>query len=595
MANIVPNEDVSVFKLQKFLGLNESTDGDTQLKMGEGAEMRNWQVTPQYHLRVRPGYKTVKRFNGPVRGLWSGYVGGQRKTVCAADGGVWDITTEPARRIGDIWDDDTTMFGFSNKLYFLNGHEYLVWDGDGFVDTVDGYVPLTTTAIAPGGGGTTVENINRLTGRRRCQFSADGEAKEFHLPEKGLVSVEKIIIGTEETKTGWTVDKATGVITFEEVPEAGNSNVEVWYTMPNTLRSLVEGMRYAEQFNGAADTRVFLYGDGSAKAIYCGVTEDGSASAEYFPDLYEVLIGSENAPVTGMIKYYDRLMSFKADGGAYSTSYEITTLADGSVVPGFRTVSTNREIGNEAMGQVRLIKNVPRTIYGGNIYDWVFINYATRDERNAKIISQRVQSTMAQADPGKMYCFDDDTTQEYYIFLNDEQGTALIHNYMVDVWYLYTGLPVKCATRSGNKLLFAFSDGRIVDFSTEHPNDDETPIDAFFASGNMSFDRDYSRKHSSAIWVSMKPTPNANLLVTARSDRRSDYIDKAISMSLSTFRAVNFGVWSFLTNRAPQMERLKLKVKKFTYYQLILKSDFAASDATVLAVDFRVRYTGYVK
>ena len=595
MANIVPNDDISVYKLQKFLGINESPDGDTQLKMGEAAEMRNWQVTPQYHLRVRPGYKTVRQFKKPIRGMWSGYVGGSRKTVCAADGGVWDITDGQLRRIGDIWDDETTMFGFANKLYFLNGHEYLVWDGDGFVDTVDGYVPLTVTAIAPGGGGTQVENINRLTGRRRCQFSADGEAKEFQLPEKGLLSLDKILIGAEKMAKGWTVDKVEGKITFEKAPEAGNSNIEVWYTVPNTLRSLVEGMRYAEQFNGAADTRVFLYGDGTAKAIYCGVTEDGSASAEYFPDLYEVMIGSENAPVTSMIKYYDRLMSFKSDGGAYSTSYEITTLADGSVIPGFRTVSTNKEIGNEAMGQVKLIKNVPRTIYGGNIYDWVFINYATRDERNAKLVSQRVQETMSRADTSKMFCFDDDTNQEYYIFLNDENGTAVVHNYLADVWYLYTGLPVKCAAKVGTKVLLGFSDGRVVDFSTEYPNDDQTPINAFFASGNMSFDRDYSRKHSSAVWVSMKPTTNANIIVTARSDRRSDYNEKVMTMNLSTFNAMNFGTLGFLTNRAPQMERLKLKVKKFAYYQLILMSNFPASDATVLAVDFRVRYTGYVK
>lgn len=595
MANIVPKDDVSVFKLQKFLGLNESSDGDTQLKMGEASEMRNWQVTPQYHLRVRPGYKTIKQFNGSVRGLWTGYVAGEWKTICAADGGVWELVEGGMRRIGDIWDAPTTMFGFDNKVYLLNGHEYLVWDGEGYVDTVDGYVPLTTTAIRPEGGGTAVENVNLLTGKRRVRFTADGKATEYHLPEQGLISVDKVIVDLEETGTGWTADVETGVVTFDTAPLQGNSNVEVWYTMPNNLRARVDGMRFAEQFNGAADTRVFLYGDGSAKAIYCGVTEDGKASAEYFPDLYEILIGSENSPITGMIKYYDRMMSYKADGGAYSTSYEVTTLADGAMIPGFRTVSTNREIGNEAMGQVRLVKNVPRTIYGGNIYDWTFANYATRDERNAKLISQRVQDTMALADPTKMYCFDDDRKQEYYIFLNDIEGTVLIHNYLIDVWYLYTGLYVNCAARQDDLLMFGLEDGRLVEFSTLYPNDDGEAIDAFFASGHMAFDRDYQRKHSSVVWVSVKPTANANLLVTARSDRRSDYIDKAVTMSLSTFRSANFGAWSFLTNRAPQMERLKLKVKKFTYYQLVLKSNYNASDATVLAVDFRVRYTGYVK
>lgn len=596
MASIVANDDVTVYKIQKFLGLNESPDGDTQLKMGEASELRNWQVTPQYHLRVRPGYRTVHEFDGPIRGIWTGYVAGMEKTICAADGGIWEVTNAGSvRRIGDIWDAPTTMFGFGNKVYFLNGQEYLVWDGEGYVDVVEGYVPLTVAAIAPGGGGTAVENINRLTGKRRVQFSADGEATEYHLPENGLLSIEKILDGTEELTTGWAVNKETGVITFETAPEAGNSNIEVHYTMPNTLRALVEGMRYAEQFNGAADTRVFLYGDGSAKAVYCGVTEDGEASAEYFPDLYEVLIGSENAPITGMIKYYDRLMSYKADGGSYSTSYEVTTLADGSAIPGFKTVSTNREIGNEAPGQVRLIKNVPRTLYNGNLYDWVFVNYATRDERNAKLISQRIQNTLAQADPEKLYAFDDDKTQEYYLFFNDEAGTVLVHNYQADVWYQYTGLKATSAARVGDRLLLGLSNGRLVEFSAEYPNDDGQPIDAFFASGHMSFDKDYQRKHSSVIWVSIKPTANANLLVTARSDRRSDYIDKAVTMSLSTFQAMDFSRFSFMTNRAPQMERLKLKVKKFTYYQLVLKSNYAASDATVLGADFRVRYTGYVK
>jgi hypothetical protein len=111
----------------------------------------------------------------------------------------------------------------------------------------------------------------------------------------------------------------------------------------------------------------------------------------------------------------------------------------------------------------------------------------------------------------------------------------------------------------------------------------------------MAFDKEYIRKHSSVLWVSMKPTANANLLGTARSDRRSDYMEKVISQRLSTFRSVDFGNWSFSTDRQPQIQRLKLKIKKFVFYQLILKSTDNASDATVLGVDIRVRFTGYVK
>lgn len=595
MAKVISTDDVKVYKIQKFLGLNESPDGDTQLDLGEASEMRNWKITQEGHLRVRPGYKTIGDFKNPVRGMWSGYVSGAVHTIFAVGGEIYELKEGGCDKIGECWDDATTFFGFENKVYILNGHEFLVWDGDGFVDTVDGYIPLTTTAMAPAGGGTTVENVNRLTGRRRVRFSADGEATEYVLPEQSLLSIDKVEIDNKPCTIPWTPDRPNGKLTFAKAPEEGQSNVEVWYTVTNTLRGQVEGMRFSEQFNGAADTRVFLYGDGTATAIYNGVTEAGVSSCEYFPDLYEMAVGSDNAPVTGMIKYYDRLMSFKPDGGAYSTTYNVTTLADGSMIPSFNTVSINKEIGNMAPGQVRLVKNVPRTMFGGNLYDWVYANYAVRDERNAKLISQRVQETIRNADPEKIFVFDDDSRQEYYIFLGDDAGTALIHNYELDVWYRYTGLPVTCAGRFAGDVYFGFKDGRVVKFSDEYPNDDGNAIDAFFASGSMAFDKEYLRKHSSVLWVSMKPTANANLVVTARSNRRSDYMEKVISARLSTFRAVDFGNWSFNTNRQPQIQRLKLKIKKFVYYQLILKSTANASDATVLGVDIQVRYTGYVK
>ena len=135
----------------------------------------------------------------------------------------------------------------------------------------------------------------------------------------------------------------------------------------------------------------------------------------------------------------------------------------------------------------------------------------------------------------------------------------------------------------------------MVRFSDDYLYDVCQAIDALFASGSMDFGKEYIRKHSSVLWVSMKPTSNANLMVTARSDRRSDYMEKVISNRLSTFRSADFGNWSFSTDRQPQIQRLKLKIKKFVFYQLILKSTANASDATVLGVDIRVRFTGYVK
>lgn len=594
MAKIVTSDVAKVLQIQKFLGLNESKDGDTQLKVGEASRMENWQITPQHHLKVRPGMQAIETFQGAVRGLWHGFVAGEEITLCAADGGVWKIS-EGKTKLGDITDAPTTFFGFNNKVYMLNGHEYLSWDGTGSVQTVEGYIPLVVTAASPKGGGTTLENVNRLTGKKRVRFSADGESTKYVLPEGELLSIDQIYVdGALMQSAQVTKDTAGGTVTFSSAPQTGNNNVEIYYTAPNELRSQVTKMRYWEFFNGANDTRVFLYGDGTAKALYCGITEAGIASAEYFPDLYEMLVGDENTPITAMVKHYDRLLTFKP-GSVYATEYSATTLADGVVTAGFYTIPLNREIGNEAPGQVRLVYNFPRSMYANALYDWKMTSSTVRDERNAKLVSEKVRSTLQSADPEKVFIFDDDSKQEYYVFLNDTAGTALVHRYIEDVWYKYTNLEVVCGCRDGNDVYFGTSDGKLVLFDELVHNDLGQEINCIWESGNMDFGSDYQRKHSSVIWVSLKPAAGAICTVSARSDRKSEYAEKTVKAPVLKFSSVDFNHFTFNTNTSPHMQRVKLKVKKFVYYKLLIDTVSIANDVTVLGVDMRVRFTGYVK
>lgn len=74
MAQISGNIDEKVFPIKAFLGLNENPDGDTKLKMGEAAVMRNWRITRDSNLQRRPGTKTVLDLETgkPIKGLWDG-------------------------------------------------------------------------------------------------------------------------------------------------------------------------------------------------------------------------------------------------------------------------------------------------------------------------------------------------------------------------------------------------------------------------------------------------------------------------------------------------------------------------------------------
>ena len=79
------------------------------------------------------------------------------------------------------------------------------------------------------------------------------------------------------------------------------------------------------------------------------------------------------------------------------------------------------------------------------------------------------------------------------------------------------------------------------------------------------------------------------------SSRMLGFIWLLVSAGLSTLAHVNFAHFSFGTNRKPQVRRVKMKVKKATFYKLVFKSKSASSTATVLETDVQLRYTGNVK
>ena len=125
MANIVSTSETKIYQIKKWLGLNESPDGDTHMKMGEAAEMRNFRITAENHLQIRPGYGLLAELSSgnPVRGMWSGYIAGKHHVLAACGGHLWDLDLEErtAADKGAIHDSQTSMFGFSDKLYILTG------------------------------------------------------------------------------------------------------------------------------------------------------------------------------------------------------------------------------------------------------------------------------------------------------------------------------------------------------------------------------------------------------------------------------------------------------------------------------------------
>jgi len=618
MANISGSREERIFSISQWIGLNESPDGDTKLKTGEGSVVQNWKITRDNNLRRRGGYKMPQYLNGStmtdlvlgegeVKGIFSGTVNGEETVLAACDGHVyklWDGIAWCKEEIGLIdTSNRITFFPFGGIVYILNGIEYYQYDGFNLT-MVQGYRPLLFTALTPAGaqpsGGSMLEEANKLTGARRLWYSPDGTSTEFVIVETDIVSIDYVkdlATGELINPTTYTASVADHKVTFTTAPTAGINTIEIGYSAINTYREQVTRMRFAEMFSGSTDMRVFIYGDGSNEVFYSSIDYDGTPRADYFPDLNEIAVGDKNTPVTAVIRHLSALIVYKTDS-TYSIAYGLIDLEDGSQEAAFYVTSINKALGNEPMGMVQLVLNSPYTIMGHDIYEWSAVSrYSStisKDERTAKRVSDKIYSTIGNFDTENIFTYDDNIHQEYYV-CNPAKAEALVWNYAVNAWYYYDHFPMNCACVFDGDILFGSTSGKIELFSDSYYSDNGEAFDSIWESGSMDFGRPYERKFSSEMWIVIKPESRGHVGVTARTDRKSDFDVKDTDSSLLDFWDIDFSDISFSVNRSPRTYRHRLKAKKFTYYKLRLESNDAETGATVLNANFRVRFTGFAK
>lgn len=259
------------------------------------------------------------------------------------------------------------------------------------------------------------------------------------------------------------------------------------------------------------------------------------------------------------------------------------------------------------MGPVQVVQNYPRTLCHGAVYEWRITSSYYKDERYAKRISDVVSRTLSKADYDRIVSIDDNFTKTYYLFLNDSEGTVLVNRYGLTndgVWCVYHSnlcTNVTSAHMCGGTMIFCaeeevfwFDPGTTYDAPAD-PEDPVQPIPALWESGYQAFGEPYRRKYSSQIYLSVKPSGTTAVTVTASTDRREEYMEKTVSQKLFSWSTATFPTWTFATSDQPKLHRIRLKVKKFIYYKLILKVDEPGATATILGYDQQVRFSSMAK
>lgn len=546
--------------------------------------------------RVRP--VPAEGTDSLIEGMWTGMCAGKEVFLVACGGTLWNLwdadtgtfVREAVEYSGEFkTDKGVSFFPFDNKVYILNGYEYYEYDGD-TITPVEGYRPLVAIAISPdlGGGsesGTlTGEYVNRLNGKRRVWISPDGTNATFAMPEKNLSAIDWVKdLTTGSTTSAYTANLTAGTVTFNSAPARGVNTYEIGYSVATTYRSQVTSNLFSELYSGTTDTRIFLYGDGTNKTIYSGMDYDGMPRADYYPDQYEVMVGDSNTGITSMIRHYGNLVCYKPSE-CWNLQHGVVELATGDLTPSIYCTPVNRDKGNVAPGQVRLVNNSPVTCSGTELYHWINSSYYTsslsRDERQTKRISDRISRSIKELNFADCLMWDDDDHQEFYLVQNK---VALVWNYASDAWYRYENFDAVRMCNFHGELYIGSSEGRVLTLTDTEMGDEGVAIQAFWESGAMDFGADYMRKYAATLWVGLKPVEGTSVDVCVETDRKNTFSEKTVSSAKAKISGQPFAV------------KTKLKAKKFEFYRLILSVKKKMPAVTVTNVDIQVRQTGYAK
>lgn len=275
------------------------------------------------------------------------------------------------------------FFVVNGILYYLNGNEYVRYDGT-TVSAVVGYVPLVITGRAPTGGGTVNEQYNRIQAGFKTSFSGNGTATVYTLPQTGLdaTTVTATVGGVAKTEgTDFTVDRVNGLVTFTVAPASGTDNVVITaYKTDSVGKTAILTCKYATTFGGNNDSRVFLAGD-STTYYYSGLLDP-----TFWPENQYNNAGVDNTNITGFGKQYNVLVVFK-ERSLFAVTYSFN-----GTTASFPLAELNNSVGCDMPYTIQLINNRLTwcTTYAG---PQTLVSTILKDEKNVRAIGENIRGT----------------------------------------------------------------------------------------------------------------------------------------------------------------------------------------------------------
>ena len=294
-------------------------------------------------IRTRPAMAKVGGYDSTIYGIWF-YKGDMM--VHSGDK-LWkgeEILCE------GLSETAGNAFVYESVFYFKVGSRYLRYDGTECKDVV-GYVPTTTIARKPIGGGQKYEDVNMLSEYRKNAFLSDGASFDYYLDSRNIdddfvpvVTVNDNVVATSE----YTVDYPEGKITFTNyAPDApltdGQDNVIIEFkkTVPG-YRDNIMGCALLQLF----DNRVFVSGNPDYPNVVWHCSLDDPT---YWSDLDYYREGLDSAQIRGLVAGNNALWVFREPSDANTTVFYHTPTIDeeyGKIYP-----STHSSVSTGCVGK----------------------------------------------------------------------------------------------------------------------------------------------------------------------------------------------------------------------------------------------------
>lgn len=565
---------------------------------------KNYSSTQGNCIETRPGYKYLACFGDKINGMF--FISSSSVLVHSGTNLIlWDnfpsAPNNPTTLKSDMNNAKSSFFIFNEKIYINDGANFLVYDKNVLKNVCDiAYIPTTSIARSPSGGGEILDDVNLLQSRRKNKFISDGTSTDYYLDAQDIdddivkITVDDVL---KIEGTDFTVDRLNGKVVFDTAPDktniSGQDNVVIEFSKE------IEGYKeriLKSKISLVFDNRVFFSGCSDyPNAIFHSKLNDPT----YISDLNYYQDGSDSSAIKSLSIGNNILWVFKEENQQNATVFYHTPTLDtvnGKIYPS--------QQGNISTGCYSTSCNFSDDIvfmsrYGlegitGNISDKQLLGHRSSLVDNKLINSNNFENCSMQEWNGYLLCLVDGE-----IFLADSRQKYQGINGFEYEWYYWNNI----GTANGKaiilkeykgELYFGCEDGSIFLFDGTNDNGEilhshwTTPMDNF-GYGNV-----LKTTNKRGGIAKIKTIPNGQIKIAEKTNKRDERYITTKSSTGFDYSNIDYSNFAYTTTNESYIV-YKIKEKKFIELMLKFYSDELDKPFGIYSATIEAFVGGYVK